>query len=75
MFELRGDWDLLLGPPERARPETGGADQWVFKRREFPGVARVNKETSASLGYPPSVSNKNSTLKGETKTKMKKNLT
>jgi len=28
MFELRetGDWDIFLGPPERARAETGGAD-------------------------------------------------
>ena len=35
VFELRetGDWDIL-GPPERARAETGGADQWVLKRRE-----------------------------------------
>ena len=26
MFELRetGDWDIFLGPPERARAETGG---------------------------------------------------
>jgi len=30
-----GDWDIFLGPPERARAETGGADQWVLKRREF----------------------------------------
>jgi len=31
MFELRetGDWDIFLGLPERARAETGGADQWV----------------------------------------------
>jgi len=65
MFELRetGDWDIFLGPPERARAETGGADQWVLKRREFSGLARVNKVTSASLGYPLSVFNKNSTLK------------
>jgi len=29
MFELRetGDWDTFLGPPERARAETGGAYQ------------------------------------------------
>ena len=28
MFELRetGDWDIFLGPPERARAETSGAD-------------------------------------------------
>ena len=65
MFELRetGDWDIFLGPPERARAETGGADQWVLKRRECSGFARVNKVTSASLGYPLSVFNKNSTLK------------
>jgi len=54
---------LFLGPPERARAETGGADQWVLKRRELPGFVRVNQVTSASLGYPPSVFNKNSTLK------------
>ena len=47
---------------ERARVETGGADQWVLKRRECSGFARVNKVTSASLGYPLSVFNKNSTL-------------
>jgi len=60
MFELRetGDWDIFLCPPERARAETGGADQWVLKRRELPGLARVNKGTSASLGYPLSVFNK-----------------
>ena len=65
MFELRetGDWDIFLGPPERARAETGGADQWVLKRRECSGFARVNKVTSKSLGYPPSVFNKNSALK------------
>jgi len=65
MFELSetGDWDIFLGPPEQARAETGGADQWVLKRREFSGRARVNKVTSASLGYPLSVLNKKSTLK------------
>jgi len=64
MFELRktGDWDIFLGPPERARAETGGADQWVLKQRELAGFARVIKVTSASLGYPSSVSNKNPTL-------------
>jgi hypothetical protein len=63
MFELRetGDWDIFL--PERARAETGGADQWELKRRECSGFARVNKVTSASLGYPLSVFNRNSTLK------------
>ena len=65
MFELRetGGWDIFLGPPERVRAETGGADQWVLKRRECSGFARVNKVTSASLGYPLSVFNKNYTLK------------
>jgi len=65
MFELRetGDWDIALGPPERARAETGGADQWLLNRRECSGFARVDKVTSASLGYPLSVFNKNSTLK------------
>ena len=35
MFEFREtcDWDIF-GPLERARAETGGADQWVLKRRE-----------------------------------------
>jgi len=60
MFEVRetGDWDIFLGPPKRARAETGGADQWVLKRRELPGFkfAIVNlKKTPASLGYTPSV--------------------
>ena len=60
MFELRetGDWDIFLGPPERARTETGGTDQWVLKRRKCSGFARVNKVTSTSLGYPLSVFNK-----------------
>jgi len=46
MFELRetGIWDIFLGPPERARAETGGADQWVLKRRELPGFAIVNEK-------------------------------
>ena len=66
MFELRetGDWDIFLGPPERARAESGGADQWVLKQRECSGFARVNQVTSTSLRYPLSVFNKNSTLKG-----------
>jgi len=65
MFELleTGDWDIFLGTPERARAETGEADQWVLKRRECSGFARVNKVTSASLGYPLPVFNKNSNLK------------
>jgi len=63
MFELRetGDWDIFLGPPERAREETD-ADQWVLKRRECSGFAGVNKVTSASLRYPLSVFNLNSTF-------------
>jgi len=75
MFELRetSDWDILLGLPERAREETGGADQWVLKRRECSGFVRVNKVTSASLGYPLSVFNKRFTLtQCEFKTKTKK---
>ena len=65
MFELHetGDWDIFLGVPERARAETGGADQWALKRRECSGFARVNEVTSASLGYPLSVFKKNTTLK------------
>jgi len=51
------------GPPQRARAETGGADQWVIKRRELLGFARVNQVTSASLGYPLSIFNKHSTLR------------
>ena len=68
MFELRetGDWNIFLGPLERARAETGGAGQKVFKQREFPGFARVNKVTPASLGYPLSVFNNNSALKHKT---------
>jgi len=70
MFEFRetGDWNIFLGLPERARAETGGDDQRALKRRELSGFARVNKVTSASLGYPLSVFNKNSTLRhGHTK--------
>jgi len=48
---------------EWARAENSGADRWVLQRRGFLGVARVNKVTPMSLGYPLSVSNKNSTLK------------
>ena len=33
----------------------------MLKLRELPGFARVNKVTSASLGYPPLIFNKNST--------------
>ena len=54
MFELRetGDWDIFLGPPERARAETGGADQWVLKRRELPGFAIVNEKNARIPGIP-----------------------
>jgi len=64
IFELRetNDWDIFLGPPEGARAETGGVDQWLLKRRELPRLARVYKVTFASLGYPLSVFNKNSTV-------------
>ena len=34
MFELRETGEIFLGPLERARAETGGADQWVLTRRE-----------------------------------------
>jgi len=46
MFALRetGDWDIFLGPPERARAETGGSDQYVLKQRELPGVTIVNEK-------------------------------
>jgi len=46
MFELREthNWDILHGPPEQARAETGGADQWVLKQRELPGFAIVNEK-------------------------------
>jgi len=69
MFELReiDDWDIFLGPPERAGAETGGADQWVVRWREFPWVTFVNEITPASMEYPLSVFNKNSTLKARTK--------
>jgi len=36
--------------------------QCKVRQRECSGFARVNKVTSASLGYPLSVFNKNSTL-------------
>jgi len=51
MFELRetGDWDIFLGTPERARAETGGADQWVLKQREPPGFAIVNEKKRPHL--------------------------
>jgi len=54
MFELRetGDWDIFLGPPERARAETSEADQWVLKRRELPGFAIVNGKNARISGIP-----------------------
>ena len=33
-------------PPERARAEAGGADQWVLKRRDLPGFAIVDEKKS-----------------------------
>jgi len=46
MFELRdtGDRDIFLGPPERAKAESGGADQRVIKRRELPGFDIVDEK-------------------------------
>jgi len=39
MFELRetGDWDIFIGPPERARAETGGGPMGVKAK----GMLRV----------------------------------
>jgi len=59
MFELSetGDCDIFLGSPERARAETGGADQWMLKRRELPGFAIVNGKRHARIpGMPTSIS-------------------
>jgi len=39
----------LRGRLDRVMTETGGADQWVFKQREFPGFARV---VHPGQGYP-----------------------
>ena len=51
MFELRetGDWDIFLGPPERARAETGGADQCVIKAK---GMLRVCQGESSNIRIP-----------------------
>ena len=52
MFELRetGDWDIFLGPQERVRAETCGADQLVFKRRELLGfVSKCTPFTIVSM--------------------------
>ena len=50
MFELRetGDWDIFLGSPERARAETGGADQWV----KAEGILRVGQGESSNSRIP-----------------------
>jgi len=50
MFELRetGDWDIFLGPPERARAETGGPDQWV----KAEGMLRVYQGESSDSRIP-----------------------
>jgi len=44
MFELHetGELDLFVSPPDRARAETGEADQWALKLWEFPGVSIVH---------------------------------
>ena len=49
MFELRetGDWDIFLGPPERARAETG-ANQWV----KAEGMLRVCQGESSNSRIP-----------------------
>ena len=50
MFELRetGDWDIFLGPPERARAETCGTNQWV----KVEGVLRVYQGESSNPRIP-----------------------
>jgi len=50
MFELRetGDWDFFLGPPERARAETGGVNQWV----KVEGMVRVYQGESSNSRIP-----------------------
>ena len=50
MFELRetGDWDIFLGPSERARAETVGADQWVKAK----GMLRVCQGESSNSRIP-----------------------
>jgi len=37
---------------KQARAETGGADQWVLKRRELPGFAIVNGKKRPLPGIP-----------------------
>ena len=50
MFELRetGDWDIFLGPPERARAETGGANKWVKAK----GMLRVRQGEPSNSRIP-----------------------
>jgi len=50
MFELRetGDWDIFLGPPERARAETGGDNQGVKAK----GMLRVCQGESSNSRIP-----------------------
>jgi len=50
MFELRenGNWDIFLGPPERARAETGGTNQWV----KAEGILRVCQGESSNSRIP-----------------------
>ena len=50
IFELRetGDWDPFLGPPERARAETGGANQRVKAK----GILRVCQGESSNSRIP-----------------------
>ena len=54
---------ILSTCQERARAETGGDKQWVFggNFQGLPGWPA--RATPASLGYPPSVYNKDFTLK------------
>jgi len=35
---------ISTNPPERMKAETGGADQWVLKRRELPGFVIVDEK-------------------------------
>ena len=53
MFDLRetGDWDIFLGPPERARAETGGADQWA-PGVKAEGTLRVCQGESSNFRIP-----------------------
>jgi len=43
---------LFESHQEQARAETGGADQFVLKRREFPGLAIVNEKIARIPGIP-----------------------